>query len=203
MDGRQPITPEAARWSCASKNADDPDSPITQWHYDAFFKQIIIAAIVSGEDIGIEQIMEDAFRVVASNPVGRVPSYRLLIEIGKYVPWGRDRCGCCQNGITIFGETSFHRNNGFQRFQNSSWGINFDSDDNDSNFIQTTMNLLSMGSGQGDLEIGSLMKVSTHVIRLNRCVNVPLSQPFYAHSVELSSAITVLLSKLRHHKFFN
>jgi hypothetical protein len=102
MDGRQPTTPEAARWSYANVDAGNLLSPITQWYIDAFFtnnfgfgKMNKMVPIIRGELRYLSEFC-NAFKVIAANPVGRVLLYRILIEIRRQDAANK---GCCEDGI--------------------------------------------------------------------------------------------------------
>jgi hypothetical protein len=96
VDGRQPTTEQAAEWSCA--NVDN--SKITQWYAKMFGKDgllkmgfdengrcvhIISPGGMRGATRGIRKIdfFGGVFLKIASNPLGRVFLYRLLIEIRR------------------------------------------------------------------------------------------------------------------------
>ncbi|MDR1366619.1 MAG: hypothetical protein LBJ13_01785 [Puniceicoccales bacterium] len=177
MNGNQPTTPEAARWSCANVDANNPGSSITQWYVDAFFAErfgfaanvapLTVRPIVSIQNNVIQASFDGAFLTMAANPVGRVLLYRLLIEIRRQV-MGGNGYGWCER-LTVFNNVLSGRNNGrsinivfsgaaseteFQRCPDWSWEINFNPNDNASDFVQIINDQLSMDSGQDDLDIG-------------------------------------------------
>jgi hypothetical protein len=104
MNGNQPTTPDAARWSCANVDANDPNSPITQWYEDAFFTQNFgfdrmnkaLPVIEILDRRFLQPEFDNVFKIIAANPVGRVLLYRLLIEIRRQ---DTDNNGCCETGI--------------------------------------------------------------------------------------------------------
>lgn len=108
INAKQPTTEDAVEWSCA--NADSklsPEgrltSPITEWYMKMFgYKQEIKAGYVSGNlkaaidpntfilsfdynnaPDDFEKNFWKTFRVIASDPVGRLLLYRILIEIRR------------------------------------------------------------------------------------------------------------------------
>jgi hypothetical protein len=102
IDGHQPTTPDAAVWSCANVDANNPASPITLWYMDAFFTHNFGFTRLNGASpiIQIQDPRElpnfrDIFRIIAANPVGRVLLYRLLIEIRREDAG----MGCCGDGL--------------------------------------------------------------------------------------------------------
>jgi hypothetical protein len=108
-DGSQPTTPEAVAWSCANVPDAGADDPITNWYMQMFgvipFQNIghpgaddyieagwnnagnnPLPIIKLGDSMNIGTNAEEfrrAFRTIASNRVGRVLLYRMLIEIRR------------------------------------------------------------------------------------------------------------------------
>lgn len=105
IDGHQPTTERAAHWSQANTD-NDPNSPITKWYMRMFgwtdpnntddvalhmgfigdFHNAIIEVSSNIEGVSKEAAAENfwgIFRSVATDPVGRVLLYRLLIEIRR------------------------------------------------------------------------------------------------------------------------
>jgi hypothetical protein len=112
-DGRQPTTPEAAQWSCANVDANNLASPITQWYINAFFKQNFgftgknsITSIIKAIAMALHPGLDNAFREIAANPVGRVLLYRLIIEIRRQDATNE---GCVEDGIEITPDMSNFR----------------------------------------------------------------------------------------------
>jgi hypothetical protein len=103
IDSHQPTTPEAAVWSCANVDANNPASPITLWYIDAFFtqnfgfdKRNAALQIIQCQELRYQHKVDNAFREITANPVGRVLLYRLLIEIRRQ---DVGNMGCCGDGI--------------------------------------------------------------------------------------------------------
>ncbi|MDR0556107.1 MAG: hypothetical protein LBG20_03860, partial [Holosporaceae bacterium] len=81
VDGHQPNTRQAALWSCANAGTHMTleqrlASPVTEWYIERF--KSIIKFQTSGEK---QEVFWNMFREIASDPVGRILLYRLLIEI--------------------------------------------------------------------------------------------------------------------------
>jgi hypothetical protein len=102
-DGVQPTTADAEQWSCANVDADDINSPITNWYMQMFGNDsslklgfntdnsptpiISFANNMSSENVDLHltgiQSFWNTFRQIAANPVGRILLYRILIEIRR------------------------------------------------------------------------------------------------------------------------
>lgn len=125
-DGSQPDTADAGLWSGARNTGHPNDNEVTNWWvrvfggdravelsnrhgipgvdnailmgFDAAGAQAHIIQVAAGTPVGFEQQFWQTFRIIASNPVGRVLLYRLLIEIRRMDVAGD---GCCEDGINI------------------------------------------------------------------------------------------------------
>ncbi|MDR0942345.1 MAG: hypothetical protein LBM19_01865 [Holosporales bacterium] len=145
VNGNQPKTRQAARWSCANVQPGILNSPITDWYMEMFgwvnpaagaappmgFAPLVGVPVVPGGQGTAPIITLDpatmtapglpapvgyasraaafwgSFRTMASDPVGRVRLYRLLMEIRRQDAGNIGRCG---DGINPGGETLFRRN---------------------------------------------------------------------------------------------
>lgn len=158
VDGSQPSTADAGAWSGARYN--DPDNNrVTDWWVRVFGGNLAVNQIhrgmydtlaepemgfnatgqphiiqidttIAGTPAGFEQQFWQTFREIASDPVGRVLLYRLLIEIRRTDNVTHE--GCCEDGIaTIIGRNDLrsieikHTNDGFA-FSPGSLSIEFD-----------------------------------------------------------------------------
>jgi hypothetical protein len=134
-DGHQPTTAEAVRYSCA--NVDNREnSPITDWYVRAFggdtgvelsqgraapvpdpapqlgFTAAVAVApahiiTVAGASPPFDRNFWQVFRAIASNPVGRVLLYRILIEIRRQ----NAGVGCVENSVLLNDAFIQDRNN--------------------------------------------------------------------------------------------
>lgn len=121
VDGRQPTTENAVQWSCATVDADNGDSPITEWYMKMFGvinkdgnssnsndNYINAGWDKDGNQVRLISFPADstkhsedfttAFRKIASTGVGRVLLYRILIEVRRRR--FTDNVGCFEQGIT-------------------------------------------------------------------------------------------------------
>lgn len=91
QNGVQPTTQEAGLFSGA-RNLDDKE--ITYWYVDMFLDNIM--AYDSSFTDAQKNIFEDTLEKIASDPVGRVLLYRLIIETTRVDEKGEY---CCEQGI--------------------------------------------------------------------------------------------------------
>ena len=113
IDGSQPTTAEAARYSCANIN----DNRVTEWYMKMFgvipFQNTVpannyikagwtaipaatsivnINTTLAGTPRDFKKLFLRTFRTIASDPVGRVLLYRILIEIRRRCAIGNGVC---------------------------------------------------------------------------------------------------------------
>ena len=130
LDGHQPTTEEAAEYACANIENEN----ITNWYVQAFGgdeavklskegeltvngvkwgfdstnapKNIITVDTSSSTSPDFEKQFWETFRVIASDPVGRVLLYRILIEIRRQ----KESSGICEEIVTAEGNILKNRN---------------------------------------------------------------------------------------------
>lgn len=127
VDGTQPNSHNAGKWSGARHVGQGNDDVVTDWWVRAFGGREAVALsrreAVSGEGYSVlmgfgrdnkmthiinvndskempdfKQLFWKTFREIASDPVGRVLLYRLLIEIRRV---DENLDGCCEQGIVM------------------------------------------------------------------------------------------------------